>query len=189
MQPEGVGRLFALDKMAEGPFPEHYEPMESPVKENPLHPKVTHSPTVRMFTRDAAELGHSDDFPYVATTYRLTEHFHTLTKNATLNAITQPEAFAEISETLAEKLKVKNGDMIKVTSKRGHVKVKAMVTKRVAALNVNGKSIEVVGLPIHWGFKGAARKGFLTNVLTPSVGDSNSQTPEFKAFLVNVERV
>jgi formate dehydrogenase-N alpha subunit len=189
MQQEGVGRLFALDKMAEGPFSEHYEPMESPIGTNPLHPNVVTSPTVRLFQRDAAELGNTEKFPYVGTTYRLTEHFHTLTKASELNAMTQPEAFAEISETLAAKLAIKSGDMIKVTSARGFVKVKAVVTKRVKQLMVNGQPTEVVGLPIHWGFKGATRKGFLTNVLTPSIGDSNTQTPEFKAFLVNVERV
>jgi formate dehydrogenase-N alpha subunit len=188
MQQDGVGRLFALDKMAEGPFSEHYEPMESPIKTNPLHPNQITSPTVRLFKSDAAELGTSDEFPYVATTYRLTEHFHTLTKMAHLNAVTQPEAFAEISETLAAKLGIKAGDTIKVTSKRGFVKVKAVVTKRVKQMMVDGQEVEVVGLPIHWGFKGAAKKGYLTNVLTPSIGDSNTQTPEFKAFLVNVER-
>ncbi len=187
MQPEGVGRLFAIDKMAEGPFPEHYEPMESPIGTNPLHPDVVTSPTVRVFANDS-NFGTSDQYPYVATTYRLTEHFHTLTKSARLNAITQPEAFAEISETLAEKIGVQSGDIVKVTSIRGYVKVKAAVTKRVKALQVNGQTVEVVGLPIHWGFKGAARKTYLTNVLTPSVGDSNTQTPEFKAFLVNIEK-
>ncbi len=187
MQPEGVGRLFAIDKMAEGPFPEHYEPIESPIGTNPLHPNVVTSPTVRVFDNDR-QFGTSEQFPYVCTTYRVTEHFHTLTKAAKLNAITQPEAFAEISETLADKIGVKAGDMVKVTSMRGFVKVKAVVTKRVKALQVNGQTVEVVGLPIHWGFKGEARKTYLTNVLTPSVGDSNTQTPEFKAFLVNIEK-
>jgi formate dehydrogenase major subunit len=187
MQPEGVGRLFALGKMVEGPFPEHYEPMESPTGANPLHEKVITSPTVRVFKNDN-HFGQAYTFPYVATTYRLTEHFHTLTKASLLNAITQPEAFAEISETLAKKIGVKAGDVVKVSSIRGHVLVKAVVTKRLKALEVDGKSVEIVGLPIHWGFKGVARKAILTNVLTPSVGDSNSQTPEFKAFLVNIEK-
>ena len=187
MQADGVGDLFALGKMAEGPFPEHYEPMESPTGVNPLHEKVVNSPVARVFSNDD-HFGTSDKFPYVATTYRLTEHFHTLTKNALLNAITQPEAFAEISETLAQKIGVKAGDTVKVSSFRGHVVVKAVVTKRLKALQVDGKSVEIVGLPIHWGFKGVARKAILTNILTPSVGDSNSQTPEFKAFLVNIEK-
>lgn len=188
MQPDGVGHLFALGRMAEGPFPEHYEPMESPIGTNPLHPKVVFSPTVRLFKDDVDTLGTAKEFPYVATTYRLTEHFNTLTKNSRLNAITQPEAFAEISETLAAKVGVKSGDMIKVSSKRGWLRCKAVVTKRVKKLQVNGQDVEVVGLPIHWGFTGAAKKGFITNTLTTAIGDSNAQTPEFKAFLVNVER-
>ena len=187
MQPDGTGNLFALGKMAEGPFPEHYEPMESPIAANPLHEKVMNSPAARVFKKDSA-FGKVDKFPYVATTYRLTEHFHTLTKSALLNAITQPEAFAEISETLAQKIGVKAGDRVKVSSLRGYVIVKAVVTKRIKALQVDGKTVEIVGLPIHWGFTGATRKGMLTNVLTPSVGDANTQTPEFKAFLVNIEK-
>lgn len=189
MQADGVGDLFALGKMAEGPFPEHYEPVESPVGENYLHPKVMASPTVRIFPADVKDIGTPAKYPYVCTTYRLTEHFHTLTKNAWLNAITQPEAFAEISETLAQKLRIQHGDEIKVSSLRGYVKVKAVVTKRIKRLDVNGHEVEVVGLPIHWGIMGEARKGHLTNRLTPSVGDSNTQTPEFKTFLVNVEKL
>ncbi|MDR0476330.1 MAG: formate dehydrogenase subunit alpha, partial [Desulfobulbaceae bacterium] len=188
MQADGVGDLFALGKMAEGPFPEHYEPIESPIADNPLHEKVVHSPVARVFANDN-HFGTLDKFPHVATTYRLTEHFHTLTKSALLNVITQPEAFAEISETLAKKIGVKGGDTVKVSSIRGHVVVKAVVTKRLKALQVDGKSVEIVGLPIHWGFRGLARKTMLTNILTPSVGDANSQTPEFKAFLVNIEKV
>ncbi|MCL2340426.1 MAG: formate dehydrogenase, partial [Proteobacteria bacterium] len=188
MQADGVGSIFALGKMAEGPLPEHYEPMESPIGVNPLHEKVISSPAVRVFANDA-HFGAADKFPYVGTTYRLTEHFHTITKSAVLNAVTQPEAFAEISETLAKKIGVKAGDTVKVSSLRGYVIVKAVVTKRVKALEVDGKTVEIVGLPIHWGQKGVARKAMLTNVLTPSVGDANSQTPEFKAFLVNIEKV
>jgi len=187
MQADGVGGLFVQAKMADGPFPEHYEPMESPIGANPLHEKVSTSPAVRVLKNDNS-FGTVDKFPYVGTTYRLTEHFHTLTKAAARNAVIQPEAFAEISETLAQKIGVKAGDTVKVSSLRGYVVVKAVVTKRLKALQVDGKSVEVVGLPIHWGFKGLARKAILTNVLTPSVGDADSQTPEFKAFLVNIEK-
>lgn len=187
MQQDGMGRLFAVDKMVEGPFPEHYEPVESPIGTNPLHPNVITSPTVRILTK-LNELGTADEFPYVGTSYRLTEHFHTLTKNSLLNAITQPEAFAEISETLAKKIGVKAGDLIKVSSRRGYLKLKAVVTKRIKLFHVNGKEVEVVGLPIHWGFFGETHKSILTNTLTPSIGDSNTHTPEFKAFLVNVEK-
>lgn len=124
----------------------------------------------------------------MGTTYRLTEHFHTWTKHARLNAIAQPEQFVEISQTLAQQKGINNGDKVTVSSKRGFIRAIAVVTARLQALHVDGKSIETIGIPIHWGFEGQAQKGFIANTLTPSVGDANSQTPEYKAFLVNIEK-
>ena len=189
MQPEGLGRLFALDKMAEGPFPEHYEPFETPLGTNPLHPNVVSNPAARVFKDDLAAMGSAKEFPFVATTYRLTEHFHYWTKHARLNAIIQPEQFIEIGETLAAKKGIQHGDTVKVSSNRGYIKAKAVVNKRIRTLQVNGQEVDTIGIPIHWGFEGVAKKGFLANTLTPFVGDANTQTPEFKAFLVNVEKV
>ncbi len=189
MQPEGLGRLFALDKMAEGPFPEHYEPFETPLGTNPLHPNVISNPAARLYPSDAKRMGDKSEFPYVGTTYRLTEHFHTWTKHARLNAIMQPEQFVEISERLAKEKGIEQGDTVKVSSKRGFIKAKAVVTRRLQTLKVNGQDVDTIGIPLHWGFEGAARKGYLANTLTPFVGDANSQTPEYKAFLVNVEKV
>ena len=189
MQPEGLGRLFAIDKMAEGPFPEHYEPFETPLGTNPLHPNVISNPAARLYESDAKRMGEKTEFPYVGTTYRLTEHFHTWTKHARLNAIVQPEQFVEISEGLAKAKGITHGDTVKVSSKRGFIKAKAVVTRRLSTLRVNGQDVETIGIPIHWGFEGVARKGFVANTLTPFVGDANSQTPEYKAFLVNVEKV
>jgi len=187
MNAEGMGRLFARDLMADGPFPEHYEPMESPV-DNVLHPKVAHNPVARVFADDRANFGKREDFPYVATTYRLTEHFHFWTKHALINAILQPEEFVEIGEALAKEKGIEQGGWVKVSSKRGEVVCKAYVTKRIKPLTVDGKPTHVIGVPLHWGFTGQARKGYGANTLTPSVGDANTQTPEFKAFLVNVEK-
>ena len=189
MQQEGMGRLFALDKMAEGPFPEHYEPFETPIGTNPLHPEVISNPAARVFPGDLAAMGQAAQFPYVGTTYRLTEHFHFWTKHALLNAIAQPQQFVEIGERLAGKLGIRQGDTVKVSSRRGYIKAVAVVTKRLRPLTVAGKEVDTVGIPIHWGFMGVAKKGFLANSLTPFVGDANTQTPEFKAFLVNVEKV
>ncbi len=189
MQPEGLARLFALDKMAEGPFPEHYEPFETPISTNPLHASVISNPAARVFKDDLNAMGSADKFPYVGTTYRLTEHFHFWTKHSRLNAIAQPEQFIEIGETLANKLGIGSGDTVKVSSNRGYIKAKAVVTKRIRSLQVNGRTVETIGIPIHWGFIGVTKKGFLANALTPFVGDANTQTPEFKAFLVNVEKV
>lgn len=191
MNPEGVARFFARKGMAEGPFPEHYEPFETPLGYNPLHPKeprATSNPAARVFPGDLEQMGKVEQFPYVATTYRLTEHFHYWTKNVRLNAILQPEQFVEIGAELADELGIANGSRVKVSSNRGYIKAVALVTKRIKALSVEGKKVHQVGIPIHWGFVGIAKPGFLTNTLTPFVGDGNSQTPEFKSFLVKVEK-
>ncbi|AYD62723.1 formate dehydrogenase-N subunit alpha [Achromobacter sp. B7] len=191
MNPEGVARFFARAGMAEGPFPEHYEPFETPLGYNPLYPKakgVTSNPAARVFKDDLAAMGTVDKFPYVATTYRLTEHFHYWTKNVRINAILQPEQFVEIGDALAKELGIANGSRVKVSSNRGYIKAVALVTKRLRALTIEGKTVHHVGIPIHWGFVGLAKPGFLTNTLTPFVGDGNSQTPEFKSFLVKVEK-
>ncbi|MBS1213912.1 MAG: formate dehydrogenase-N subunit alpha [Proteobacteria bacterium] len=191
MLPDGVAHLFALKGMAEGPFPEHYEPFETPLAANPMHPKnpkAISNPAARVFKGDMAEMGKADKFPYVATTYRLTEHFHFWTKNVGLTAIVQPSQFVELDEELAKEKGIASGDVVKVTSNRGHVLATAVVTKRLKPLAVDGKKIHTVGIPIHWGFVGVAKQGFLVNRLTPSVGDANTQTPEYKAFLVNVAK-
>ena len=187
MNAEGVGRLFARNLMVEGPFPEHYEPLESP-SENLLHPAVNSNPAARVFADDRAAFGTSKDFPYVGTTYRLTEHFHFWTKHALINSILQPEEFVEIGEALAQEKGIDQGGWVRVSSKRGTVVCKAYVTKRIKPLLVAGHPTHVIGVPLHWGFTGQARKGYGANTLTPSVGDANTQTPEFKAFLVNVEK-
>ncbi len=187
MNAEGTARLFARDMMAEGPFPEHYEPFESP-SDNLLHPKVASNPAARVFASDRQAFGLSEDFPYVGTTYRLTEHFHYWTKHARINAILQPQEFVEIGEVLAGEKKIGQGDWVRVASKRGEVICKAFVTKRIKPLLIDGKPTHVIGCPIHWGFTGLAHKGYGANTLTPFVGDANTNTPEFKAFLLNIER-
>jgi formate dehydrogenase major subunit len=191
MTPEGVARLFSLGLLIEGPFPEHYEPFETPLGENPLHPgnkNAISNPAARVFKGDMESFGKADKFPYAATTYRLTEHHHYWTKNAESNAIVQPSQFVEIGEELAKEKGIGNGQMVKVTSNRGEIKAAAVVTKRIKTLDVNGKKVHTVGIPIHWGFIGVAKSGFLANTLTPYVADANCQTPEYKAFLVNIEK-
>ncbi len=192
MNAEGVGKLFALGGMAEGPFPEHYEPFETPLAANPLSPKggkkTLSNPAARLYKGDKEKLGEAKEFPFVATTYRLTEHFHFWSKHARIPAVLQPEAFVEIGEELAKLRGIKSGDRVAVRSKRGVVKAKALVTKRIHALKVDGQEVHTVGLPIHWGFEGLTKPGYLTNTLTPFIGDANIQTPEFKAFLVDVQK-
>jgi formate dehydrogenase-N alpha subunit len=186
MNPEGVSRLFARKLMAEGPFPEHYEPFESPVA-NALHPGHNANPVARVFQGDLEVFGTADEFPYVATTYRLVEHFHWWTKTVKLNAIVQPEFFVEISPQLAEEKGIQPGGWVRVFSNRGSVHGKAVVTKRIRPLTVDGRTVHVVGMPIHYGFVGETKTAVGVNALTPFVGDANTNTPEYKAFLVDIE--
>ena len=186
MNAEGTARLWVRALMKDGPFPTHYEPFESPVA-NLLAPKIRGNPAARVFKDDLEAFAEADKFPYVATSYRLTEHFHFWTKHALINAVLQPEFFVEISEELAKEKGIERGGYVRVWSNRGSVKAKAVVTKRIKPLLIDGKTVHVVGVPLHWGFIGQTKEGFGPNSLTPVVGDANTQTPEFKAFLVNIE--
>jgi formate dehydrogenase major subunit len=188
MNQEGVGRLWVRGMMRDGPFPAHYEPFESPIA-NPLAPKLRGNPAARVFQGDMEQFGDGKDYPFAATSYRLTEHFHFWTKHVWVNAVLQPEFFIEISEQLAKEKGIASGSWVRVWSKRGAVKAKAVVTKRIRPLVCDGKTVHIVGVPLHWGFTGLARKGYGPNVLTPFVGDANVETPEFKAFLVDIEPI
>jgi formate dehydrogenase major subunit len=189
MLPEGVGRLYA-PALVDGPFPEHYEPLEGPV-ENLLHPKVKTNPVAKRFSSDKDVYAKSDEYPIVCTTYRLTEHFHYWTQHQAggrLNEI-QPGFFFEVPEELAKDRGITNGQQIKVSSPRGSITGPALVTKRLRPLKVGGKQIWQIGFPIHWGFAGAAsHTGPLANLLTPTSLDPNTWTPEYKAFLVKLEK-
>ena len=186
MNPEGTARLFTRGMMRDGPFPVHYEPFESPIA-NPIAPEVRGNPAARVFKGDMEQFGDAKDFPYAATSYRLTEHFHYWSKHVQALAMLQPEFFVEISEQLAKEKSITSGSWVRVWSNRGSVKAKAVVTKRITPLQCDGKTVHIVGIPLHWGFTGAARKGFGPNSLTPYVGDANIETPEYKAFLVDIE--
>jgi formate dehydrogenase major subunit len=197
MNGEGVGRLFT-NSLNDGPFPEHYEPIESPIT-NPLHQAVSASPVAFLYDKAAGRpnrFGNAKDFPYIATTYRLTEHEHYITQQVPHLVQLQPEPFVELPQELAQSKSIKTGDRVRVSSKRGKIEVRAVVTKRLAPLTVAGQKVYQVGIPIHWGFVGIAAdrdpgkgKNWLANALTPYVGDANARTPEFKAFLVNLEKI
>src|SRR5215470_16308470 len=188
MNQEGVSRLWARGALNDGPFPVHYEPFEAPVP-NPLYPKVKGNPVARVFRGDLEVFGDAKEFPIVATTYRLVEHFHYWTKAVHINAVLQPEFFVELSEELAKEKGIKHGGWVRVWSKRGSVKGKAVVTKRLKPLKIDGKTVHQVGMPLNFGFIGEAKKASPINTLTPPVGDANAQTPEFKAFLVDIEPI
>ena len=191
MTGEGMGRLFS-NGVADGPFPEHYEPVESPVK-NPLHPNVSTTPIAFLYDERAGRknrFGTVEEFPYVATSYRLTEHEHYVTQNVDQLVQLQPEAFVEVPTELAQEKGIKTGDAVRVSSKRGKLEVRAVVTSRLGPLTIDGKKVYQIGIPIHWGFVGIKTgQHWLANALTPFVGDASSRTPEFKAFLVNIEKL
>jgi formate dehydrogenase major subunit len=198
MNGEGVGRLFS-NSMGDGPIPEHYEPMESPI-ENPLHPANSTDPVAFLYDQAAGRpnrFGKASDYPYIATSYRLTEHEHYVTQHVPLLVGLQPQAFVEVPEELAAEKGIKNGDRVRVSSSRGKLEVAALVTKRLGPLTLAGnKKVYQIGIPIHWGFIGVSAEQnpklsqyWLANALTPMVGDVGARTPEFKAFLVNIEKL
>jgi formate dehydrogenase major subunit len=188
MNAEGVGRLFA-GSLNDGPFPEHYEAVEAPI-ENPLHPKVTSNPATKKFTSDKDVYGKPSEFPIVCSTYRLTEHYHYWTKHTEVLNQLQPGFFVEIPVQLAQQKGIANGSQVKVTSARGSIQGVAMVTHRLRPLQVNGKELWQIGFPLHWGYEAAdpTHTGPLANFLTPSAMDPNTWTPEFKTFLVKLDK-
>jgi formate dehydrogenase major subunit len=189
MLPEGVARLFVPGQFAEGPWSEHYEPAESPVA-NPLHPSQSSNPAIKRFSTEFDVLGRPEEYPIVCTTYRLTEHFHYWTKNNPYSMQLQPEFFVEIPEQLAREKSIANGDVVRVTSARGGIEGRAMVTRRIKPMQVAGKTTYQIGFPIHWGFLGRGeQRGSLANLLTPTIVDPNSFAPEYKGFLVKLEKV
>jgi len=193
----GLGRIFSI-ALNDGPFPEHYEPLECFLKN--LISKCQTNPVIMRWDIEGSEMSKAATFgsecqiqyPFIATTYRLSEHWQTgqMTRWLPWLAELMPEPFIEISEELAEEKGIKNGSSVAVSSFRAPegIKVKAIVTKRLKPLKLDGQTVHVVGLPWHWGFKGIS-KGPIINELTPSAGDANTMIPEYKAFLVNVMKV
>jgi formate dehydrogenase major subunit len=194
MNAEGVGRLFApLAAFAEGPFPEHYEPIESPIA-NPLHPAQSTNPVVKKMATPLDVYGDTGrGFTVVCTTYRLTEHYHYWTKNNPMNVELVPEPFVEIPVELAGEMGLSGGERVKVTSARASYVAKAMVTRRIKPMQIDGRTTYQIGIPIHWGYRGLAEDAGRTslhsaNLLSPTVVDPNAYTPEFKGFLVKLEK-
>jgi formate dehydrogenase major subunit len=201
---EGVGRLFAAvysdpdPRYSEywrdvayvpkdGPFPEMYEPVESPV-ENYLHPAVKSNPTLK-YPRVASHqpIGTADKFPYVLMTSTVAEHWcaGSTTRNIPwLNELV-PEPMLEMPEMLGKKLGVKTGDSVKVSSARGELVVKALVTPRMQTIKANGQEVVIVWMPYNWGFRGLST-GPSVNLLTIDAADPGAGTQETKACLVNV---
>jgi formate dehydrogenase major subunit len=211
MTAEGVGRLFAAPYkhpdvkarekgkdlprdssgvLGDGPLPEFYEPVESPVA-NALHPKVQTNPVLKYpRVKGLQPIGTAKDFPYVLCTASMTEHWcaGSVTRNVPwLNEIV-PEPWCEIPESLAAAQGIRSGDRVKVSSARGEVEVKALVTKRMQTLRIGAQEVTVVWMPYNWGFKGLSQ-GPSTNLLTTDAGDPNTWCQETKACLVDVKKV
>jgi formate dehydrogenase major subunit len=204
LNPEGVGRLFAAVYQdpdpknpqlprdvayvpKDGPLPEMYEPVESPV-ENVLHPKVKHNPVLKYPRVPGRQpIGSPDKFPYVLMTSTVAEHWcgGSTTRNIPwLNELV-PEPVLEMPESLARKLKVNSGEKVQVSSARGELVVRALVTPRMQTLQVDGREVTIVWMPYNWGFKGLS-PGPSVNHLTIDAVDPGAGTQETKACLVNV---
>ncbi|MFO7569052.1 MAG: formate dehydrogenase-N subunit alpha [Smithellaceae bacterium] len=209
MKPDGVGSLFGPG-LADGPFPEHYEPLECPVDQNILSPQK-HNPAIIRFDKEGvgsdldaySNVASCDPrYPFVCTTYRLSEHWQTglMTRWCSWLAEMQPGNFVEMSPQLAKEKGIKNGEMCIVSSPRGEVEAVAMVTPRFKPFNIDGNEIHQVGMPWHFGWITTKDRpyndndkkaevfthGDAANHLTPTIGDANTTIPETKAFMVNV---
>jgi formate dehydrogenase major subunit len=186
-KPDGVGWLYA-PAVKDGPLPTHYEPVESPLG-NLLYPKQTCSPTVRFFEGPLNRIAHTPtaEYPVVATTFRLTEHYLSgpMSRfNSWLNEL-QPEMFVELSPELAAERGVTHGGWVTVQSARGLIEARAMVTRRLRPLQVEGRVVHQIGLPFHWAFAGEVVGGN-ANDLTSLVADPNVSMHESKAFACRV---
>ncbi len=191
MMSDGKGAFFAAG-MNDGPLPEHYEALECPLEES-LMSKQRVNPTIKIFG-DKEDAFYSCDtrYPFVATTYRVTEHWQTgvLTRHNPLLLEMQPQQFLELSHELATEKSISGGDRVKVKSGRGEIFAVAVVTSRFKPFKIGGQTVHQVGLPwcFGWQYPEGGGGGDSANLLTPTVGDANTMIPETKAFMVNVEK-
>jgi formate dehydrogenase major subunit len=191
MHPDGLGWIYAPAGLVDGPLPTHYEPHESPF-DNPLY-DVNANPT-RQRLRDEANPYHpsgsapgADVFPYVMTTYRLTEH-HTaggMSRTVPYLSELQPEMFVEVSPELAAERKLEHGAWATIISARAAIEARVMVTDRMRPLTVGGRTVHQVGLPYHWGRRGLVT-GDAANELLSQVLDLNVHIAEYKTATCDI---
>jgi len=190
MHPDGVGWIWVPSGLKDGPLPTHYEPLESNV-ENPLYPAQQRNPAALTMERDGNEYARSPDprFPHILTTYRLTEHHTAGGMSRTLPHLAelQPELFAEISPQLASEAGVRNGDVVRVSTARGSITARALVTARMPPLEIGGRRIHHVGLPYHWGRRGLVT-GDVVNDLVAMSEEPNVRIFESKGISCRLER-
>ena len=191
MRKHGHGQIFGPGR-ADGPFPEHYEPLECPVEKNLLSSQRM-NPTAPVYETKADEWASCDPrYPYVASTYRVVEHWQTgvMTRWQPWLLEMQPQVFVEMSEELAQLKGIQNGQRVKVSSPRGSLDATAIVTKRFQPFKIGGAVVHQVGLPWHYGWRMPANgQEESANLLTPATGDPNTRIPETKAFMVNVAKI
>jgi formate dehydrogenase major subunit len=190
MQADGKGWLYAPVGLKDGPLPTHYEPYESPLK-NAVYQQQANPVTVTWkVPGNAYAPVSSPDYPHVCSTYRLTEHHLSgvMSRWVPWLAELMPELFCEISPELAAELGVANTKFVQITTPRASIRAKALVTRRMRPLIVQGRPIHHVGLPWHWGYKGHST-GDVVNDLAALVGDPNVAIHEAKVFVCRLERV
>jgi len=190
MNKDGYGHLFGGWTVAEGPFPWHYEPAESPITYPAWLGNYRMNPTVHLYPGSAFATHGDPTYNIFATSYRLTEHWQSgaMTRNVPWANELQPEPFVEMSEELAAAKGIANGDDVLVSSARGSITLKACVTKRFKPFLITGQTVHQVGVIWHWGYKGLST-GDSANILTPFIGDANTRIPEYKCFMVKIEKV
>ena len=188
LHPDGVGWLYVPSGLKDGPLPAHYEPLES-LLENPLYRQQTNpaaSKKERPDNRYAKSPG-DPRYPYVLTTYRLTEH-HTaggMTRYLSHLSELQPELFAEISPELAGVLGICHGGWATITTPRSFVEARVLVTPRMRPLEIDGQTVHQVGLPYHWGYRGTVTGDVVNDLLVISE-EPNVRIMETKALTCNV---
>ncbi len=191
MKPDGVGSIFGPG-LNEGPFPEHYEALECPLEANSMSGQRI-NPTIKIFGGESDAFFSCDmRYPFVATTYRASEHWQTgvMTRHCSWLLEMQPQNFVEMSVELGKELGIKNGEKVVVVSGRGEVEAVAMISERFKPFKVADSTVHQVGLTWHFGWQFPEDgSGFdSANLLTPNVGDANTMIPESKAFMVNVRK-
>jgi formate dehydrogenase major subunit len=189
MKPDGVGSLFGPG-LAEGPFPEMYEPLEGPFEKNIISGQ-RNNPVIKIFNSDMDKVANaSHDYPIVLTTYSCTEHWCSGAITRWQSNLTEmmPEAYVEMSEELAAEKGIQNGDRVILESIRASVNVVAIVTKRLKPFTCGGKTVHEVGSTFNYGWLFPKNCGDTINLLTPTVGDGNTMTPEYKACMVNIQK-
>ncbi|OGP57564.1 MAG: formate dehydrogenase-N subunit alpha [Deltaproteobacteria bacterium RBG_13_52_11b] len=190
MKPDGVGSIFGPG-LKDGPFPEHYEPLECPVEKNMMSSQRI-NPVVKIFEGGPDKFLTCDPkYPFVCSTYRVTEHWQTGVLTRWLPWLTEaePQVFCEMSKELAKLREIKNGDRVVVETARGKLEAVAIVTSRVKPFNIAGNTVHQIGVPWHFGWIYPKDGGESANLLTPTVGDPNTMIPESKAFMANVRRI